>query len=132
MKNIEDIYPLSPMQELMLLHSLSETSAGADGLIEQARYTLRGEIDLTAFKQNWQRIVERHPALRTAFLWEDLKQPMQVVRKDVELPFEEFDLRGVSGVEQRTRLDNFLRSDRTKGFSLSRAPLMRKGAGPAR
>ncbi|MCZ6672681.1 MAG: condensation domain-containing protein, partial [Verrucomicrobia bacterium] len=123
MKNIEDIYPISPMQELMLLHSLS--GGGSDALMDQAHYTLRGKIDVAAFKQSWQKIVGRHPALRTAFFWEDLKQPMQVVRQDVELPFEEFDLRGLSGVEQQTRLDNYLRSDRTKGFRLSQAPLMR-------
>ncbi|MCZ6705143.1 MAG: condensation domain-containing protein, partial [Bacteroidetes bacterium] len=123
MNNVEDIYPLAPMQELMLLHSLRR--GGSDLLLDQACYTLRGHLDVAAFHNSWQRIVDRHPALRTAFLWDDLKQPLQVVRREVELPLQEFDFRGLSRDEQASRLEDYLRSDRRRGFQLFQAPLMR-------
>ena len=82
-KNVEDAYPLSPMQRLMLLHAIS--SAGTDVLLNQVCYEIRGLLDVTAFHRAWDTLVARHPALRTAFLWEGLPQPLQVVRHALDI-----------------------------------------------
>ncbi len=124
MKNVADVYPLSPMQEMMLLHSLSR-GAAADVLFNQFCYRLSGELDAGAFRLAWERLLERHPVLRTCFLWEGLKQPLQVVRQQVSLPFEEHDWRARCPGEQQAALQALRADDRERGFDPARAPLMR-------
>ncbi|MFM7794018.1 MAG: condensation domain-containing protein, partial [Microcystis panniformis] len=62
-KNVESIYPLSPMQEGMLFHSLYTPDSGI--YCSQTLITLEGEINLTVFRQAWEKVVERHSVLRT-------------------------------------------------------------------
>ncbi len=123
MKNVEDIYPLSPLQQGMLFHALYAPAGGV--YLEQKICTLEGELKVTAFEQAWQRVLERHPALRTAFVWQGLEEPMQVVRQKVKLPLKQEDWRGLPAEEQRARLAAFLQADRAQGVEPSKAPLMR-------
>jgi len=122
-EKIEAIYPLSPLQQGMLFHTLYSPGQGL--YVEQLYCTLRGKLDVAAFMQAWQQVVERHPILRTSFHWEDLKQPLQSVHRRVTLPFEQYDWRGVSCDEQRARQEAILEQARSAGFVLSSAPLMR-------
>ncbi len=122
-KDIQDLYPLSPMQQGMLFHSLYAPESGM--YVEQFSCTLHGNLDVTAFERAWQRVVDRHSVLRTAFVGESLKEPAQVIYRQVKLPIEQEDLRGLSSVEQAARLNKFLAAERRRGFALSDAPLMR-------
>jgi hypothetical protein len=120
--NVEAIYPLSNMQQGLLFQTLySETWE----YFQQVSYTLRGRLDPAALKRAWERVVERHPVLRTLFMWERADKPLQVVRRKVTLPWVTFDWRGVPEPEQQGRLEAFLEADRELGFDLSKAPLMR-------
>ena len=121
MKNVEDIYPLSPMQQGMLFHTLYDPTSGV--YFEQLSCTLTGEFNIPAFKQAWEEVMKRHAVLRTAFLWEGLDKPLQVVRQKVTLPWEAHDWRGLPNQEER--LEAFLEQDRQRGFELAKAPLMR-------
>jgi amino acid adenylation domain-containing protein len=123
MKNVSDIYPLSPLQQGLFFHSLYARRTGV--YFEQMRCRLAGDLDVPAFKSAWQRVVERHAIFRTAFVWEGLDEPLQVVRRRAELPWQEEDLTGLPAAEREERLLGFLRSDRALGFDLSRPPLMR-------
>ena len=122
-ENIEDIYELSPMQHGLLFHTLAAPNSGV--YFEQLSCTLQGNLDIAAFKRAWQKVVERHPILRTAFYWQDLDRPYQVVYRQVDLPIAQQDWRELSAIEQQERLEVFLQSDRDRGFELSQAPLMR-------
>ena len=122
-KNIESIYPLSPMQEGLLFHTLYEGESGV--YFEQLSLTLSGNLNVTAFEQAWGKVVERHPVLRTLFVWENSKKPLQVVRKKVSLPWNNYDWRNLSAVEQEEKFKTFLQVDIDKGFELDKAPLMR-------
>jgi amino acid adenylation domain-containing protein len=122
-EQIEDIYELSPMQQGMLFHTLAAPNSGM--YFEQLSCTLQGNLDVSKFKQAWQRVVERHPILRTAFFWEGLEKPYQVVYRQVDLPWEVQDWRELSAPEQEKRLEAFLKSDRERGCELSLAPLIR-------
>src|SRR5436305_14797522 len=82
--NVEDIYPLSPMQQGMLFHSLYEPGTGV--YFFQIGFQIQGRLDVQAFRRAWEEVVRRHSALRTGFLWEDIDEPVQVVRKRVEFP----------------------------------------------
>jgi surfactin family lipopeptide synthetase C len=122
-KNIEAAYPLSPMQHGMLFHTLYEPESGM--YFEQLSCTLDGSLNVLAFQQAWQQVVERHPVLRTAFVWNKIEKPLQVVGRRVGLPWQQHDWRGLSAVDQQEKLEVFLQADRQQGFQLSKAPLMR-------
>lgn len=123
MKNVEDVYPLSAMQQLMLLHALS--ARRSEALCEQLSCAVQGLVDTQALRRAWQSVIARHPVLRTAFVWEGLKQPLQIVRQQVELPWNEHDLRGLTPAEQDHRRAELLAKERECGFDLSQAPLIR-------
>ncbi len=123
MKNVADIYPLTPMQELMLVHALA--ARGADVLVNPAIFDLRGELDARVFQAAWAAVIARHPALRTAFAWEGLRRPMQVVRETVEAEWRTDDWRGQSPVEQEAAWAAWMDADARRGFTLTQAPLMR-------
>jgi amino acid adenylation domain-containing protein len=120
---IEDIYPLSPMQQGMLFHILHTPDAGLNVL--QMSCLLAGDLDAAAFRRALARVIERHAVLRTSFLWEDVEQPLQVVDREVPLPLDERDWSGLSPAEQRRCLDAYLKEDLARGFDLGQAPLMR-------
>jgi amino acid adenylation domain-containing protein len=121
--NIENIYPLSPMQQGMLFDTLYASSSGV--YFVQVAWTLRGGLDAPAFLRAWQEVVDRHAILRTGFAWERLERPMQIVRKKATLPVHEQDLRALPNEEQARVIDAYAAEDRARGFELSRAPLMR-------
>jgi thioesterase domain-containing protein len=123
LRDVADIYPLSPLQESLLSRALASGGTGAG--FEQTTCALYGDLDAEAFEQTWQRVVDRHPILRTAFLFEGLDKPLQVVRQQAILPFERHDWRDLSADEQRARLEAFLAADQERGFDPARAPLMR-------
>jgi len=122
-EDIEALYELSPMQQGMLFHTLYDAHAGA--YFDQVSGTLRGNLDTTAFACAWQQVVARHPILRTAFYWEELDKPLQVVHRGVQLPWQLSDSRNLPLAEQEARLAAFLKADRRQGFDPSAAPLMR-------
>lgn len=121
--NTEDFYPLSPLQEGMLFHALYSPEGGE--YISQIISTLRGDFDVAAFKEALHRVVQRHAALRTFFIWEGLKQPVQVVQKQLELTWDDLDWRALSPEVHDEQLTAYLVKEQTRGFDLSRAPLMR-------
>ena len=115
-------YPLSPLQQAMLLHSLVTPGAGL--YIQQIVGRLREDLNVPAFRRAWQLLTERHPILRTSFHL-DGDAPRQAVHDEAACPWEEQNLQGVTPADQQQRIDAFLQSDRQRGFDPERAPLMR-------
>ena len=122
-RNVENVYRLSPMQQGLLFHTLYEPEGGA--YVIQLNYELVGLLDVAALKGAWERVIARHAALRTAIVWEGLDQPIQVVRRRVELPIVEHDWSGWSVERQQRQHTEFLAEDRRRGFELGQAPLLR-------
>src|SRR6185295_10793342 len=91
----------------------------------QVLCSLRGPLNVHALGKAWARVLERHSILRTAFIWEGMDEPLQVVQREVKLPLEQYDWTNVPESEFRQRLQTFLKEDRRSGFSLSKAPLLR-------
>src|SRR5215510_2446222 len=122
-QNIEAIYPLTSTQEGMLFHSMY---AGGSGVyFQQTKCTFEGRLDVPAFRRAWQHVVNRHQVLRTGFNWQLKRKPLQIVRRQVELPWEELDQCALSAVEQEEALQQRLRTYRKQGFDLTQPPLMR-------
>lgn len=122
-RNIEDIYPLSPMQEGMLFHSLFTPESRM--YFEQMSCSLRGALHIDAFTRAWQTVIQRHSILRTGFLWEETEQPLQVVFKSVDFQIERMDWQNYPASEQKSKLLDLLRADISQGFNLAEPPLMR-------
>ncbi len=121
--NIEATYPLSPMQQGMLFHGLAEPGSGI--YIELLWCKLSGMLDVPAFVHAWQKVVDRHEALRTSFVWRRVERMQQVLHKNVVVPFRFEDWRQMTREEQHRRFERFLEEDTKQGFDFSRAPLMR-------
>jgi amino acid adenylation domain-containing protein/non-ribosomal peptide synthase protein (TIGR01720 family) len=122
-RQVHDLYPLSPMQEGLLFHTLYAPESGV--YFEQFHFTLEGELNLWAFQRAWQHLINRHTILRTSFVWEGLEKPVQIVYKQAKLPWVQLDLRQLTAREQQERLTVFLRQDKKSGFDLTTAPVMR-------
>ena len=122
-EDIESIYPLSPMQEGMLFHSIDGQESKVYVVV--LHFSLRGALNVPAFKRAWRKTLDRHSVLRTFFVWNSSKTPLQIVRKRVSLPWQGFDWRHKPASEQTELLESFAQTDRMRGFNLSKAPLMR-------
>lgn len=122
MKNVEDIYPLSPAQSGILFHTLATPEAGL--YINQFSCQISGEFDKIIFQNAWQAIVQRHSILRTAFVWEGLDEPLQAVRKNVDIAWEEYNWEQLSSVQIATESESLQAKIRQNGFDLKHAPLM--------
>lgn len=133
LENVDDVYPLTPMQRLMLVHAASESgSVGASAsehttslLDNQFRYEIDGPLDVARFEQAWNAVIRRHAALRTAVLWNGLDKPLQVVRTRVALPFSYVALDAEPSDARRARLEAVCAADAAQPHDLARAPLMR-------
>ena len=122
-RNIENIYPLSPMQQGMLFHSLMAPESGV--YVEQLTARLTGPLNVDAFRKAWQALVDRHSIFRTAFVWEGVEEPLQVVYRKLGLPVQVEDWRSLGPEEQERRVADFLDAERHSGFDLGKAPLLR-------
>ena len=119
--NIQDIYPLGPLQEGMLFHHL----LGTEGDIYLTRYLLAfaSRALLDKVLQVVQAVIDRHDILRTAFLWEGLSEPVQVVWRKALMAVEEVAFDPTAGDvagELYARFD-----PRRYRLDISQAPLMR-------
>ncbi len=122
-KQIEDIYPLSPMQQGMLFHSLYAPNSGV--YIIQVSFEIHGNLDIAAFKQAWQVAIDKHPVLRTAFVWEKVEKPLQVVGRKVKVPIILIDWLSLELSTQNQQLEELFQNQQKQGFNLSKAPLIR-------
>ncbi|MFZ5603823.1 MAG: amino acid adenylation domain-containing protein, partial [Pseudomonadota bacterium] len=122
-RGIVSVYPLSPMQEGMLFHSLFDNDAGV--YFEQLSVEVIGSVDRDLLKHAWQFVVNRHPALRSAFVWQDLDRPLQIVHNRIDMEVNEFDWRNTDPVQEQHRLNVWLEKDRQRGFDFDKPGLMR-------
>ncbi|MGH8365913.1 MAG: condensation domain-containing protein, partial [Pseudomonas sp.] len=113
---IEDVYPLTPMQEGLLLHTLLEPGTGLYYM--QDRYRINSALDPERFAQAWQAVIARHEALRASFCWNVGEDMLQVIHKPGSTPIEYLDWSQEPESEQEPRLQALLKSEREAGFDL--------------
>ena len=85
--NVQDIYPLAPLQEGILYHHVSAVQG--DPYVMQAHFAFASRERLEAFAEALRGVIARHDILRTAVLWDGLEQPMQVVWREAALVLQE-------------------------------------------
>ncbi|RMT47524.1 non-ribosomal peptide synthetase, partial [Pseudomonas syringae] len=119
--NVQDIYPLAPLQEGILYHHIAAEQG--DPYVLQSQFAFQSRAHLDTFAQALQTVINRHDILRTSMHWESLDEPLQVVWRQVELSVEEIQLNprfGDISRQLQERLD-----PRQIRMDIRRAPLMR-------
>jgi non-ribosomal peptide synthase protein (TIGR01720 family) len=117
---IADIYPLGPFQAHMLEQRLHHPESGlylASGVFE-----VPFAVDGANFERAWQQVIERHPVLRSSFMWAGLDQPLQLVHKHAHLTMAQADLRALTPTEQQARVAEYFQAVRRTSFALTSAP----------
>ncbi|MEA2463486.1 MAG: hypothetical protein QOJ98_1233, partial [Acidobacteriota bacterium] len=113
--NIQDIYPLLPLQEGMLFHHLLDSEG--DTYLSRNVIAFDGRERLDAFLAVLERLIARHDILRTAMHWEGLSMPVQVVYRQATLPIELPEVDGLEALLAHT-------DPKHMRLDLRRAPLM--------
>ncbi|MFJ6017537.1 amino acid adenylation domain-containing protein [Streptomyces sp. NPDC092952] len=121
---IEDILPLSPLQEGLLFHNVFDEKA-LDIYTVQMALELEGPLDTAALRAAAGALLTRHANLRTAFRHEGLSRPVQAVLRDVPLLWHEEDLSALPGAECEETARRILDADRARRFDLAKPPLVR-------
>ncbi|UED72197.1 type I polyketide synthase [Brevibacillus sp. DP1.3A] len=121
--NIRGIYPLSPMQQVILTHNLFSADTGLDTGVFACR--IYGALRIDQFREAWQWVMNRHSILRTTFRWRRLEYPVQLVYGHAELPWTEHDWTDRTPEEQASAYEEFVNSECKRGFKISSFPLMR-------
>ncbi|MCY9264016.1 amino acid adenylation domain-containing protein [Bacillus haynesii] len=122
---IQDIYPLSYMQEGMLFHSLLHPDSNA--YVEQISFTISGDLCLDSFQKSLDLLIDRYDIFRTIYIKEvpDLDGPQQVVLSHRKVPVQTEDISDLTAEQQQTLIKSRKRADRLRGFDLQKGPLMR-------
>jgi amino acid adenylation domain-containing protein len=119
--NIQDIYPLAPLQEGILFHHLLNRRGG-DTYVLPTLISIDSSTKLEQFCQALQKVVDRHDALRTAVLWEHLPQPVQVVYRRATVPIEPVCIESGRDALEQMRERMFPQEQR---LDIRQAPLIR-------
>ncbi|WP_158889711.1 non-ribosomal peptide synthetase [Amycolatopsis anabasis] len=121
-RGVQDVLPLSPLQEGLLFLSTWDSEA-ADVYTVQQVFDLDGPLEPQRMRAAGAALLRRHPNLRAAFRPRKSGETVQVIPHGVELPWEETDLSGTG--EPEAALAEALAADRTRRFDLTRPPLVR-------
>lgn len=121
--NVEDVYTLTPVQLGILFEVLAEPAPGM--YLDQMTCEVRGPLDEAAFSRAWQAAVDRHPTLRTGFVWTGVSKPVQIVHRRVPFAVTWLAWRGLDEAECERRFTELSVAERRRGVTLETPPLMR-------
>lgn len=120
---VAGIYPLTPMQEMVLSQNLMTHGTGLDTMVFAC--SINGSLDAHHLRDAWKDVIDHHSPLRTTFHWRRLDHPVQVVHVTADVPWTVHDWSHQSSREQRKLLRDLIQSERRRGFKVSSLPLMR-------
>ncbi|MCP3014693.1 amino acid adenylation domain-containing protein [Nocardiopsis dassonvillei] len=122
-RDVQDVWPLTPMQQGMFFHSALEPGSGS--YLEQVVVDLDGVGDPGALGRAWRRVVAATPVLRARVAWEGLSEPVLLVHRAVPVEVRHLDLRGATEQERERALADHLAEDAARGVDPVRDPLLR-------
>ncbi|HEV7627962.1 MAG TPA: condensation domain-containing protein, partial [Streptomyces sp.] len=133
--DLEEILPLSPLQQGMLYHVLLGALADDDGEEgDEARHNLytvqlalnlEGDLDPARMREAGQALLDRHGNLRAAFVHDGMRQPVQVLCAGAQLPWREENLRWLTEEQREREMLRLMRGERGRPFDPSSPPMVR-------
>ncbi|MBO0782037.1 MAG: hypothetical protein J2P37_24725, partial [Ktedonobacteraceae bacterium] len=120
----EEILPLTPLQEGLLFHALYDEQA-PDVYTVQVSLDLEGVLDEEALKAAAVMLMKRHSILRACFEHIGMREPVQIIRKEVILPWQRTDLSIFEESERNQRWAQIMDEDRRHHFHVGTPPLLR-------
>ncbi|MFF1698767.1 amino acid adenylation domain-containing protein [Streptomyces sp. NPDC058257] len=121
---VEDVWPLSPLQEGMLFHAAFDDQ-GPDVYTVQSALDIEGPVDPARLRASWEALLTRHAALRACFRQVSGAQMVQVIARDVVLPWRTKDVSGLAESDEPAALEHLAESERAEPFDLAAPPLLR-------
>ncbi|MCX4238917.1 non-ribosomal peptide synthetase [Streptomyces ortus] len=121
---IEDIWPLSPLQEGLLFHA-SLGDGASDVYAGQRALALDGPLDVDRLRRSWAGLIARHGTLRASFRRRKSGEAVQVIAREVELPWREADLSCLAEADAEAEADRLAGAELADGFDVARGPLLR-------
>ncbi|WP_243722783.1 non-ribosomal peptide synthetase [Actinomadura sp. 7K507] len=139
---LEDILPLSPLQQGLFFHALYDSgnaerrvaargtseqasAAGRDVYTAQIVFDLRGPLDVDALRAAAATLLRRHANLRAGFRQRKEGSPVQVVHREVRLPWDDADLSAVPEAEREAKARELAGAERARPFDMTKPPLLR-------
>ncbi len=119
--NIQDILGLTPMQEGMLFHYLSDSEGKQ--YLEQLCLTLCGEIDANIIVNAWNHVVQNNEMLRAVFKWDKLDKPLQIILKQYEIPYAQYNLSDINSEDKNLQIMDIKDSELNRKINISENPL---------
>ena len=118
---IEEVLPLSPLQEGLLFHALYDEES-PDVYTVQLILEIEGGVDASRLRASADTLLERHAILRASLHHDGLPRPVQVIARKARAPWREVDL---GADDARTQCASLVEADRLQRFDLARGPLLR-------
>ena len=107
------------MQEGMLLYTLLNQDKHKRTYFEQQVLRINGELDINAYEESINNIIERNDILRTIFVYSNIERPAQVVLKENKINIYFEDISHLTEDEKIEFINDFKEEDIKKGFNLS-------------
>ncbi|MFF4139615.1 amino acid adenylation domain-containing protein [Streptomyces mirabilis] len=124
-RGLADVWPLTPLQSGLLFHA-KLADADFDDYNMQFAFQLTGPVDAARLRAAGQALLDRYPNLRVAFVDDLAGGQVQLVIDDVELPWQEIDLRRLASQPDRERAyEELLAQDLHTNFDPAHPPLLR-------
>ncbi|MGW7556846.1 condensation domain-containing protein, partial [Streptomyces rimosus] len=121
---VEDVWPLSPLQEGLLFHATFDEE-GPDVYTVQSAHAVNGPLDAGRLRAAWETLIARHAALRACFRRVSGARMVQVIAREVELPWQETDLSHLPPDDAEAEAERLAAAERARRFDLATAPLLR-------
>ncbi|MFE9203290.1 amino acid adenylation domain-containing protein [Micromonospora sp. NPDC007230] len=121
---VEDILPLSPLQQGLLFHALYD-GAASDLYTVQFALDLTGPVDGDRMRRALGAILARHANLRVGIRQRKTGESVAVVPREIAPAWQEHDLTGHAAADRDDEVARLLAADRAAGFDLARPPLLR-------
>jgi amino acid adenylation domain-containing protein/non-ribosomal peptide synthase protein (TIGR01720 family) len=116
-------YPLTPLQEGMLFHH--NVAASGDEYFVQVLWRYPSVPDSDRMREAWTNVAAETDVLRSFFHWEQHGRPQQCVVENAPFDFLWSDISAMDAAAQEQWIEEWLRTDRARGFDVARPGLFR-------
>ncbi|MFJ2770397.1 amino acid adenylation domain-containing protein [Streptomyces sp. NPDC087300] len=121
---LTEVWPLSPLQEGLLFHSDFD-DRGPDVYAVQFMLAVEGPLDAARLRTSWERLLDRHAALRASFHRRRTGEAVQLITRNVTLPWREVDLSGLAEPDISDQAAKLAAQERDERLDLAVPPLLR-------